>query len=73
MNKDHSLDIFPGKNKFPDNLEVTRNDKGQGIWLMGHGKGAFRYAGSVKQALKFSGKRVVHQSMISIRVETQIW
>ena len=34
INKDHFLDIFLGQNKFPDNLEVTRNDNGQGIWLL---------------------------------------
>lgn len=56
MNKDHSLDIFLRQNKFPDNLEVTRNDNGQGIWLMGHGKGAFRYAGSVKTGVEVFGQ-----------------
>ena len=56
INKDHFLDIFLGQNKFPDNLEVTRNDNGQGIWLLGDGKGSFRYAGSVKTGIEVFGQ-----------------
>ena len=50
------MDIFLGQNKFPDNPEVTRNDNGQGIWLMGDGEGSFGYAGSVKTGIEVFGQ-----------------
>ena len=56
INKDHFLDIFLGQNKFPDNPEVTRNDNGRGIWLMGDGKGSFGYARSVKTGIEVFGQ-----------------
>ena len=56
FNNDQVLDLFIGQNKFPDNLDITRHDNGQGLCLFGNGNGSFSKSPALKPGIRVIGQ-----------------
>ena len=56
-NADGNEDVFLAQNEFPSTTSITRNDDGQGLWLLGRGDGTFTPLNSLVSGVEAFGEQ----------------